>query len=278
MKPALTGHFQSVNGPRLFYRYFECPDALDTLVIVHGHGEHSGRYEKFAEKLKDQRLSIAVYDARGYGQSEGRDVYVDSFEEFLTDLTEFFKVLKEKHRQQGKVFLLGHSLGGLVAVHWALRFPDNLKALFLSSPFLGLCLPRPLIWLNTFLNRIRPDFIYKNPVYPPHLTHNPEEIRDYKADPLIKRKISVRLIHEVLIYQAKLETAEQVRFPFPVYMMLAGLEKVVDLKCSEKFFQRLEAPRKKMKIFDHFYHEIFNELEQDKAFDFLKECIADARK
>ena len=277
MKPAVNGHFQGAGGPRLFYRYFECPDAPDTLVILHGHGEHSGRYEKFAEKLKEDRLSIAVYDGRGYGLSEGRDVYVDSFEEFLFDLTEFLNVLKQKHGQKGKIFLLGHSLGGLVAVHWALRFPESLKALFLSSPFLGMRLPRPLIWMNTFLNRLKPDFIYQNPIYPPHLTHNPEEVRNYQADRLIKRKISVRLIHEVLKYQAKLQGMEQVGFPFPVYMMLAGLEKIVDRSCSRAFFQKLQAPRKKVKVFDGFYHEIFNELQQEKVFDFLRECIADAR-
>ena len=274
----MTGHFQGVGGVQLFYRYFECPGALDTLVILHGHGEHSGRYEKFVEKLKGVRLSIAVYDGRGYGLSEGRDVYVDSFEEFIGDVTDFLNVLKQKHGQKGKIFLLGHSLGGLVAVHWALRFPENLKALFLSSPFLGLRLPRPLIWLNTFLNCVKPDFIYQNPVYPPHLTHNPEEVRNYKADKLIKRKISVRLIHEVLSYQAKLKAQEQVRFPFPVYMMLAGLEKVVDLSRSQAFYEKVQAPRTKMKLFEGFYHEIFNELEQDKAFEFLRDCVEDARK
>ncbi len=275
--PAVTGYFQGAGGIRLFYRYFQCPGAVDTLVILHGHGEHSGRYEKFFPILQDQHLSIGVYDARGYGLSEGREVYVESFEDYLRDLTEFIRFLQEAHGQKGKIYLLGHSLGGLVAVHWALRFPERLRALFLSSPFLGLRLPGFLILMNSLLNRWNPGFIYRNPVYPPHLTHNPEEVRNYRADKLIKRKISVRLLDQMLLYQTKLEAVERFRFPFPVYIMAAGLEKVVDLERTQSFFRRMEAPRKEMKIFDDFYHEIFNELEQEKAFDFLKFCIADAR-
>ena len=275
MIPAVTGTFQGAGGVRLFYRYFECPNAVGTLVILHGHGEHSGRYEKFARILEETRLSIAVYDGRGFGQSEGRDYYVDSFEEFLEDLTAFDQFLQNTHPPQGKIYLLGHSLGGLVAVHWALRFPERLRALFLSSPFLGLRLPAPLLWLNAFLNRCSPGLIYKNPVYPPHLTHNPEEVRHYKADTLIKRKISVRLLSEVLKYQLQLAAMDRFRFPFPVYILGAGLEKVVDLEKTKSFFQKLEAPRKEMKIFDGFYHEIFNELGQEKAFNFLKVCITD---
>lgn len=275
--PAVTGHFQGAGGIKLFYRYFECPTALETLIILHGHGEHSGRYEKFADILKQERLSLAIYDGRGYGRSDGKEVYVDSFEEFLSDLTAFFDFLQKAYPAAGKKYLLGHSLGGLVAVHWALRFPERIHALLLSSPFLGLRLPQPLIWINSFLNRIRPDFVYQNPVYPPHLTHNPEEVRNYKADKLIKRKISVRLIHEVLSYQSKLKVAEPLKFLFPVYILAAGLEKVVDLDCTRSFFEKIQAPRKQMKIFEGFYHEIFNELDQEIAFDFLKSCIADAR-
>ena len=274
----MTGTFRGGGGISFFYRTFENPEALDTLVILHGHGEHSGRYEKFARILEKERLSIALFDMRGYGRSEGREVTVDSFEEYISDLTAFLDFLEKTYGAKKKIFLLGHSLGGLVAVHWALRFQDRLKALFLSSPFLGLRLPPPLVCLNSFLMRVCPDFIYQNPVYPPHLTHNPEEVRNYKSDPLIKRKISVRLLDQVLKYQAKLNAMEPVRVSFPVYVLAAGLEKVVDLDRTRSFFQKLEAPHKEMKIFDGFYHEIFNELDQGKAFDFLKVCIADARR
>jgi alpha-beta hydrolase superfamily lysophospholipase len=278
MMKSLEGKFPGADGVRLFYRFYENPLDAGTLIISHGHGEHSGRYEKFSHSLADAGLSLAVFDMRGYGLSEGRDVYVDSFEEFLSDVTCFYDFLRQKHHCPEKIHFLGHSLGGLVAVHWALRFPDRIRALYLSSPFLGLCVPRWVAAINAFLNRVSPGFIYQNPVYPPHLTHNPEEVRNYKADMLIKRKISVRLIHEMLLYQAKLDRMEHFRFPFSVYVLAAGLEKVVDLKRTLSFFQRVESPRKEMKIFEGFYHEIFNELGQEKAFDFLKICIADAQK
>ncbi len=272
-----TGFFQGENGIRLFYRYFGCPGSPEMLVLLHGHGEHSGRYQKFADILAEQKISIAVYDARGYGRSEGREVYVETFEEFSADLTLFVKFLQSSYSAGKKISLFGHSLGGLVAVHWALRNPEKIKALFLSSPFLGLKLPKPLIWLNSFLNSLNPGFLYQNPIYPPHLTHNPEEIQNYKKDLLIKRKITARLLSEVLLYQAELEGVSEFPFPFPVYILAAGLEKVVNLASTSAFFQKIQSPHKEMKIFDGFYHEIFNEIEQEKAFTYLNACLSASR-
>ena len=275
---SFEGQFSSDPGVPLFYRYYQEPAASKTLVILHGHGEHSGRYEKFSRFLQGQSVSIATYDARGYGRSGGKEVYVDSFEDFLTDLTAFIGFLEKTFEVKGKVHLLGHSLGGLMACHWALRYPEKISALFLSSPCLGLRLPQPIVGFNALLNKFLPGLIFCNPVYPPYLTHSAEELAAYKADPLIRRKISVRLLNEMLLYMTKLEAVQRVTFPFPVYGMAAGLEKVVSLDRTSSFFNRLEAPYKELRIFENFYHEIFNEQDQERVFDFLKACLQDARK
>ena len=115
--------------------------------------------------------------------------------------------------------------------------------------------------------------IYSNPVYPPHLTHNVQEMETYKKDPYIKRKISVRLAHEMISYGLRLDRMEKIEFSFPVYMVSAGLEKIVDGDRSGKFFKKLQVPEKRNKIFEGFYHEVFHELEQDKAFDVLREYL-----
>lgn len=268
-----TGHFFSDDGLRLHYRFHRNPDAERTLVIMHGHGEHAGRYEKFASILAAERLSIAVYDARGAGKSEGREVYVETLEDYLRDLTAFMRHLGD-HLSDQPIVLLGHSLGALVSMHWALRFPHKITRLILSSPCFGIRLPSPLILMNDFLNRFVPALVYQNPVYPPHLTHNPEEVENYKKDLLIKRKISVRLLSEMIRYGNLVDSEPDIDFPFPVFFLMAGLEKVVDKERTLRIFDRIKAPNKKIRIFEGFYHEIFNELGQEKVFEALKGCLS----
>ena len=275
----LEGTFTSFDRRELFYRFLPGSEpGSDTLVILHGHGEHSGRYQKFASKLKTNHLSITAYDFRGHGQSEGPEVYIESFEEYIEDVSAFLRFLQEKYSVTGKIILLGHSVGGLVAVHWALRNPEKIRALILSSPCLGLNLPAPLVRTNQWLNRWVPKFLYQNPVYPPHLTHNPEEVENYKKDTRIKRKMSVRLLSEMLSYTSRLDSIDAFRFPFPVYILMADMEKVVDRKKTSAFFEKVQAPAKKMEIFSGFYHEIFNELDQDRAFRVLQDCLTASQK
>jgi alpha-beta hydrolase superfamily lysophospholipase len=274
---ALEGSFSGHLGIKLHYRYFQDPAAQDTLIILHGHGEHSGRYVKFAKHLEDKRLNIAIFDARGHGLSEGPHVYVDSYEDYIRDVSCFVRFLEGQFGLQKKFFLLGHSNGGLIAVHWSLQFKDRLKALFLSSPFLGLRLPSAVIHFNSLVNALYPQFIYKNPVYPPYLTHNLEEVDFYKKDKLIRRRISSRLLQQVIVYQRKLEMIPALEFSFPVYILLAGLEKVVDPEKTRRFFEKLKVPAKELKVFEGFYHEIFNELGQEKVFEAFRGFIDDAR-
>lgn len=268
-----TGHFESFDGTRLFYRFFPS-ESDEWMMILHGHGEHSGRYDKFSSKLRDSKLSLAAFDFRGAGRSEGREVYVEHFRVYLTDITFFIEHMRKKHGFTGKPIMLAHSLGGLAGLYWAIENRDGLRGVILSSPCLGLKLPKFLIGMNELLNRVVPGMLYKNPVYPPHLSHNPEEIQAYKDDPLIKRKMSVRLLSEMIRAMKGLDSlVDGLSIPVPIFMLLAGLEKVVDGEKTRKIFDIIEAPLKHREIFSEFYHEIFNELRQDEAFNALNQCV-----
>lgn len=272
------GKFKTRDGLQLHYRYFLHPSAEDTLIIHHGHGEHSARYEKFANYLAAQNLNLAIYDARGHGLSEGERVYINSLEDFIGDLSNFVSFLEEQYGLKKKFYLLGHSNGALVSIHWVMRDTSRLKGLFLSSPYLGLDLPAPLLWMNACFNLLCPHLIYKNPVYPPYLTHNLAEVENYKKDTLIQRKISVRLLSEMLLYQRKLRAVPAFEFPFPVYILAAGLERVVRSSDTLLFFEKLRVPEKALKEFPDFYHEIFNELGQEKVFEAFNTYISAAKK
>ena len=258
---------------KLYSRFYPAENPRAICVTLHGHGEHSGRYEKFQKILASESISYAIFDYRGQGRSEGRDVYVDSFQDYLGDVSVFLQYLEHRFGVKEKIILHGNSLGALAAVHWAMVFPEKIRGMILSSPCFGLDLPEPLLLFNTLMNRVAPSFVYKNPVYPPHLTHDPDEMRLYQKDALIKRKISARLLYEMISYGRRLDAVPHFDFPFPVYMMAAELEKVVDGAKVKAFFEKINAPDKKLEMFPGFYHELFHELEQDRAFETLRSYL-----
>ena len=267
------GHFRSKDGRKLYYRFHEAVTPGPCLIVFHGHGEHCGRYDKFLTAIGEPALSLAAFDFRGHGQSEGPEVYIDHFQEYMDDAQAFVEFMEFRYGVRNQRILLGHSMGGLVAVYFALRNHGQLAGLVLSSPCLGLKLPVPLVCMNTFLNSVAPAMIYSNPVYPPHLTHSPQERDNYKKDKWIRRKISVRLLAEMLSYMALLKREMTVSLDCPCFILAAGLEKVVDLDATKAFFCKLAAPEKKLEILDGYFHEIFNELGQEKAFAALKDSL-----
>jgi lysophospholipase len=271
-----VGFFRTFDGLELFYRFHAARKDGGTLVFLHGHGEHSGRYEKFAERLKDLDVSIAGFDYRGHGRSQGEAVYVNHFEEYLRDISAFIDFIRGRYGVQKKIFLLGNSLGGLIAIHWAKREPEKIRALILSSPFLGLRLSKAVVYFNNFMNLFLPHYIYRNPIYPPYLTHDASEVEKYKQDPLIRRRTSARLVHEMFKAVSQVASTPLFNFPFPVFVLMSGDEKVVDPEKTHLFFAKVHAPMKDIKIFPGFYHELFNEMNQTEAFEALRECIRKA--
>lgn len=270
--PVEENYCQISPGERLFYRLKIGSPAKAPLLIIHGHGEHSGRYLKFFERLKDLDISIAVFDLRGCGLSSGKRVYVSQFEQYLSDLNSFIRFLKESRRLSGPFCLLGNSMGGLIATAWARDNAHEVEKLILSSPLFGLPREGLLKIPVEISNALIPGLVIKNPVYPPYLSHDAGEVEKYRKDPLIQRKITIRLTHEMLRYMALFRRGHH-SFSFPVYILMAAEDFVVNPDATRDFFLRIRAPEKDLETFQGFYHEIFNEVEQDKAFERLRHYL-----
>ncbi len=267
--PIEEGFFETWDGKRLFYRFQAGDPDKNLILLVHGHGEHSGRYEKFFKQLGDLSSPIGIADLRGCGESAGPAVYVSHFEDYLKDLSSFRAFLKTRYKLRKGVRLFGHSLGGLIATSWALQNKENVSKLILSSPLFGMHRARSVKFLVTLLHPLVPRFVIQNPVDVPLLTHDPEEVEKYRRDPLIRRRITVRLVHEMLRY-IELVSKGDLEFPFPVYVLMSDEDAIVDSEGTFRFFERLRAPEKKLETFPGFYHEIFNEKGQEQAFERLR--------
>lgn len=270
-------YFESFDGARLFARFFDPPKVRHTLVILHGYGEHTGRYLKFSEKLKTTSVRLALFDYRGMGRSGDGSPEARSVAEYLKDVDAFLGHFRRKYKFKNEIILLGHSLGGLLAAEWAMKHPAEVKRLILSAPFLDLPGRAFLHGVNTVATFLMPRHVYRNPVTPGFLSHDAGEVAAYRADPLIRRSISARLIGSLMDAMALMKRKETVTMPFPVHILVAGAERIVSPTAARRFFDRLVAPKKEFTEFEGFFHEIFNEAGQDRAFNVLKtilnECV-----
>lgn len=266
------GLFESSDGTRLFCRFQAGSPEKNPLIILHGHGEHSGRYLKFFSNLGDLQIPIGIFDLRGCGRSGGPRASVGQFEDYLGDVSSLLQFLTSHFQVKTPVQLLGHSLGGLIALAWARENPKLVSKLILSSPLLGLPRENLSRWAAAFLNRILPSLMIKNPVPPPFLTHDPVEVENYRRDPLIQRKITIRLVNEMLRY-AFLFREGEIPLSFPVYLLMAEKEFVVDPAATRNFYSRLRSPHKELEVFTGYYHEIFNEVGQAKVFERLRHYL-----
>ena len=266
------GLFWAEDGERLYYRFLAGDPEKKPLILIHGHGEHSGRYLKFFSRLKPLRFSIAAFDLRGCGLSSGEPASVTRFEDYLSDVSSFLHFLNVRFKLRPPVQLFGHSLGGLIAAAWAYENPEKVSKLALSSPLFGIPKENLFQGLVGFLNRWIPGFVVRNPVNSLLLTRDPEEIEKYKNDPLIRKRITVRLVHEMLRY-TRLFRQRQFKVPFPVFILMAEKDYVVRPGATHEFFSRIESPKKEIKVFEGFLHEIFNEKDQEQVFQKLEGCL-----
>jgi alpha-beta hydrolase superfamily lysophospholipase len=228
-------------------------DAHGTVVLVHGIGEHSGRYAHVIDALNRARWSVVAYDQRGHGRSPGPRGVLPREDTLLEDLAQILDETKAK-----PLVLLGHSMGGLVAARFVADERRPVDALVLSSPALKLRLKladRIKLALGTAL---APDAALSNGFNASKLSHDPEVVRAYRNDPLVHDKVGPRLAN-FIIDSGRIVRRRASQWRVPTLLMWAGHDRVVDADGSREF--AAAAPRDVVttREFPKLYHEILNE-------------------
>ncbi len=264
--PKTTGEFAGSDGVKIFYRHYPAESERARLVIAHGLGEHSGRYGNVIERMLPMGISVWVPDHRGHGQSEGKRGHVLNFMQYLTDLRAMIELARDGMAGDCKCFLLGHSMGGLIAIHYAQRFPELIDGVLASSPALGMVIEVPAAKkiLGLFMSYFWPGLTMGNDLDASKISHDQDVVRAYQNDPLVHDRVSARFFTELL---AAMESVNQQASALnvPVLMQVAGEDYLVNADSSKHFFEKLTLQDKTLHVYDDMYHEIYNAPEDQKG-------------
>ncbi len=253
------------DGLELFYRRRLQKNSKAAVVICHGMGEHSGRYQNLYGPLEEESYSWFALDHRGHGRSGGKKGCIDAWDQFVDGLSRLVDIVADLEKGK-KIFLVGHSMGGLIAAQYALRFQEKIHALILSGPLFKLSLEVNPVKsaAGKLISSFVPNFTMDNGIDPSFISHDKKVVDAYVADPLVHSRVSARLFTEMTAaMENSLARAGILRLP--VLVLHGGDDKLTHPEGSKIFFANLSAEDKELKIYDGFFHEIMNEVEKDRV-------------
>jgi len=258
----------------LVRRDWPSADARGTIVIVHGLGEHIGRYAHVAARLNANRWSVVGYDQRGHGASPGERGRIAAGDDLLADLGAVVDAVRAE--APGPLVVLGHSLGGLVVARFvagALESPRppwqrDVDALVLSSPALAIGMTAAKRALLTTLEALTPNLGIGNGLDATGISRDAAVVAAYRADPLVHDRIAPRLVR-FLADAGPTVLALAPRWQVPTLLLYAGSDRLVVPAGSAAFAAAAPAAVVTARPFASLFHEIFNEPEQDEVLGVL---------
>ena len=260
-----TDAFASHDGVDIFYRQIQAADERARLVVAHGLGEHSGRYGNVVNRLLPVNYSIWIPDHRGHGQSGGKRGHVLNFEQYLLDLRLVVEMVRAGLPEGRRVFLLGHSMGGLIALYFAQQNPDLIDGVIASSPGLGMVIKVPAVKnvLGQVMSFIWPGLLFGNELDATKISRDESVVNAYQNDPLVHDRVSARWFTEMLSTMEEVNRQAS-RIQIPVLMQVAGDDHLVSAQSSQQFFEKLTVTDKTLYMYDGLYHEVYNELDEQR--------------
>ena len=254
-------------SPKLFYRSWEKDDFKYIFLVVHGFGEHSGNYEKLFNGL-NLPIKLYAFDLLGHGKSDGKKGVVKSFSDYTDSLDEFFNIVKSNNSNI-PIFLLGHSMGGLIILRYLLDNPDKeIKGIILSSPVLGITLKISGIKkaVGNLLSTLFPKLVLDTGIKYGKLTKDETIMDEYRQDKLRHRVMSTRLYIELQKTIKSVLNNERVYLPAPVLILMGLRDEVVSTKAIKKFYDLIKSP-KDIKQYGNTLHEPFNGIDRQAVYD-----------
>ncbi len=255
-----TGYLSSDDNTQIFYRHYAPENPQATVLIIHGFGEHSGRYAHVIDELLATNFEVFCIDLRGHGRSKGSRGDIKTFTNYEEDVDALISYAKSMQGPKRKFFIVAHSMGALVALSLLAHTKHHVDGVVLSSPLFALSLPVPL-WkrlLGRCLGLIAPSLSLKSEISGSQLSSDTHFASAYDKDPLVLKSLSVRAFMQIV---KKLRDSKDIKIKQPFFMQVAEKDFVVDSKAATDWFESLGSKKKdqSLKIYPEFLHEIYNE-------------------
>jgi len=261
----ITGIFSGHNGLSIFYRHQQAVPERARMVIAHGLGEHSGRYAHVIDRLVKMGISVWAMDHRGHGKSEGNRGHIQSFGEYIFDLKQMITIAQKEMPASMKFFLMGHSMGGCMALFFAQTHPKMISGVIASSPGLRPSMKVPAFKsaMGRLMSSIWPKLEFNSELISAHLSHDDSVVAAYDNDPLVHRKVTARWFTEYMAAMG-MTIQDASKINMPILMQVAGDDRLVDPITSKIFFENVISKDKTLHFYEVLFHEIYNECEKDR--------------
>jgi alpha-beta hydrolase superfamily lysophospholipase len=235
------------------------------IQIVHGGFEHSGRYLNVVNGLLPHNYAVYADDHRGHGRSEGTRNYIDSFDQFIKDEKKLFDIIHENHPDL-PFFMLGHSMGSIIATYFTKKYEELLAGLILSGTAAGsAAFPRFLTIMVKVLSKMTPRLTIDPKLNPNDLSRDPEVVKAYQNDPYVHaKKITIRLAGEIVKHIDGLVDVYN-NLTLPLLVQCGSEDVLMKIKDFKEDLQNaFTMEDKQINIYEGLYHEVYNELEPDR--------------
>lgn len=268
--------YQTADGLRLFERCWE-PDGLSKglIYIIHGLAEHGGRYDKAIGHLTEAGYAVSLTDLRGHGRSDGPRAFVSSFSLYLQDLENSLFRIRQRERRK-RIFLLGHSMGGLIAALYTTERTPDIGGLILSGPVAepGAGVSLLAVVAAKALSRFLPRLPLQR-IETAAISRDPEVVKSYVDDPLVHHGgISAKMGGEMLSAMERLRRG-MACIQMPLLILHGGADRIVSVEGSRNLCEAVGSKDKKLIVYENLYHEIMNEPEHRQVLDDIVNWLND---
>lgn len=255
--------FKGCRGESIAWQCWTQDAPIASVVISHGLGEHGGRYAPMAERLHRDGYNVFAIDHRGHGRSSGRRGDIFNFEDCIANLATLISTVV---RPLGcPVILFGHSMGGAIATGYTLKHQGQFAALMLSGPALSTELvPGPMKLISKYLAKAVP-FLPVLKIDASLVSRDPEQVRGYEDDPLnLHGSVPIRTVAELAAAIDPMPKQFS-KITLPLLVMHGAEDQLIPADASKVLYDNCTSEDKTLKIYPHLYHEILNELPEDRA-------------
>jgi len=269
------GFFAGVRDSAIYYQCWQ-PEAgcKAVLLVVHGLAEHSGRYMNVVNHFVPLGYAVYGLDHIGHGKSEGTRVYVDRFAEYTDTLKLYFDLIRLEHPDK-PVFLVGHSMGGLIGALYLLEHQNELAGAVLSGPLVKLAnnISPLVVFMGKLLSMLTPKAGLMA-LDAAGVSRDPAVVQAYVNDPLVHTgKMTARLAGE-LVAATQHITAEAAKITLPLLIVQGSEDKLVNPEGARTLYDAVHSTDKTLKVYEGFYHEVFNEPERAQVLSDVEAWLA----